>query len=573
MLSPPTVGDGILDMDHTSHYSVCRLLASLLYGLESHMDDSEDSNFLQDTLMGNTLHLLIRVYERLLRFGAQRLKPIQDSAECLAGELALELRESYASPEAAELYYLLSKPHLKSLLSVHDSVAQKNYDPELPPLPGNICDEEEDSVKIVRLVKKQEPLGATIRRDEFTGAIVVARVMRGGAADRSGLIREGDELREVNGIPVEDKDLEDIIPILAQADGAVTFKVIPGTKEEPAVNDTKTFVRALFDYDPEDDPAIPCKLAGLAFKRGDVLQIMCQEDEVWWQARHHDTNSQAGLIPSRELHERRVSHRTSSCRFSGLRKSFRLSRRNSESDKQSRWRKFRRHRHGLIPTYLEVVPYQRGPADPHRMVLMFGPSGVGLSELKRKLLLSDPELYSVTVPHTSREQRKHEKEGVEYHFVSRHTFEKDILNHKFIEYGEHSGNYYGTSLESVQRVLAEGKVCLLDVEPQTVEKLYTRELKPYVVFLKPPPIESLRLSRRKTKVISSRDERTQTKTLTEEDFEDMIASAHAMESQYGHLVEEVIVNDDLALAFTELKNALRKIEKEPQWIPVAWAQD
>lgn len=31
-----------------------------------------------------------------------------------------------------------------------------------------------------------------------------------------GLIREGDELREVNGIPVEDKDLEDIIPILVQ---------------------------------------------------------------------------------------------------------------------------------------------------------------------------------------------------------------------------------------------------------------------------------------------------------------------------------------------------------------------
>lgn len=46
----------------------------------------------------------------------------------------------------------------QSLLSVHDSVAQKNYDPELPPLPDNICDEEEDSVKIVRLVKKEEPL-------------------------------------------------------------------------------------------------------------------------------------------------------------------------------------------------------------------------------------------------------------------------------------------------------------------------------------------------------------------------------------------------------------------------------
>lgn len=30
--------------------------------------------------------------------------------------------------------------------------------------------------------------GATIRRDEHTGAVIVARIMRGGAADRSGMI-------------------------------------------------------------------------------------------------------------------------------------------------------------------------------------------------------------------------------------------------------------------------------------------------------------------------------------------------------------------------------------------------
>jgi len=40
---------------------VCRMLASLLYGLEFHMDASEDSKFLQEMLMGNTLHLLIKV--------------------------------------------------------------------------------------------------------------------------------------------------------------------------------------------------------------------------------------------------------------------------------------------------------------------------------------------------------------------------------------------------------------------------------------------------------------------------------------------------------------------------------
>lgn len=43
------------------------------------------------------------------------------------------------------------------MLSVHDTVAQKNYDPVLPPMPDDI-DEEEDSVKIIRLVKNREPL-------------------------------------------------------------------------------------------------------------------------------------------------------------------------------------------------------------------------------------------------------------------------------------------------------------------------------------------------------------------------------------------------------------------------------
>lgn len=52
---------------------------------------------------------------------------------------------------------------LQSVLSVHDIVAQKNYDPELPPLPDDI-DDDEDSVKIIRLVKNKEPL---VRKFEF----------------------------------------------------------------------------------------------------------------------------------------------------------------------------------------------------------------------------------------------------------------------------------------------------------------------------------------------------------------------------------------------------------------------
>lgn len=49
--------------------------------------------------------------------------------------------------------------YIKAVLSAHDTVAQKNFDPVLPPLPEDLDNDfEEESVKIVRLVKNKEPL-------------------------------------------------------------------------------------------------------------------------------------------------------------------------------------------------------------------------------------------------------------------------------------------------------------------------------------------------------------------------------------------------------------------------------
>lgn len=56
--------------------------------------------------------------------------------------------------------------------------------------------------------------GATIKTDEETGKIIIARIMHGGAADRSGLIHVGDEVIEVNGINVEGKTPNDVLAIL-----------------------------------------------------------------------------------------------------------------------------------------------------------------------------------------------------------------------------------------------------------------------------------------------------------------------------------------------------------------------
>ncbi|XP_069367926.1 MAGUK p55 subfamily member 7-like isoform X1 [Paralichthys olivaceus] len=589
-------------LSRTEHRGVCRLLSSVMSGTEAHTDREEDYRFLHSMLMEKKLHLLFKIHERLKRFEKRSPVPVQDHAAHLASDLAEELMYQGWRDEVKELVALFSKPHIKSLLFVHDAVAQRDFEPSLPPVPDDVREEDEDSVKIVSLVKTKEPLGATIKRDKATGAIVVARIMRGGAADKSGLIHEGDELKEVNGVSVENRKPKEILPLMARYQGNVTFTIIPASsKEELSSKKKKLFVRALFDYDPNEDPTVPCKDAAVSFKRGDVLQIVNMEDDTWWQACHLcdiDTVSRAGLIPSPQLHERRVALQRPKALFkprqvkppdeggvtedvdygaitgihiAGLRRSFRLGRKSSWAREVARSRRWSAGVHGSFhpPAYIEVFPYHRDPKDRHRLVILVGPSGVGVSELKKRLLISNPDRYGVTVPYTTREKRRQENEGVNYHFVSIHMFEEDILNHRFIDYGRYRGHYYGTSLDSVHRVMAEGKVCLLDAHPSKIKHVYTSEFKPYVVFVKPPHIEELRLTRRRAKFIC--DDANPVKTFSEEDFEHMINLAETMENQHGHLFDKVIVNGDITVAFRELKADLQKIEEtEVQWVPAEW---
>ncbi|XP_042591387.1 MAGUK p55 subfamily member 7-like isoform X4 [Cyprinus carpio] len=570
-----------LSTRNSSEIGLYELLSVLPSQLQPHVDSADDRSFLHAMFGERSLHSLVKIHEKLQSYEDRAPTPVLDSAGSLAQDLTEELQGRTASNEIRELVKLLSNPHIKSLLSVHDTVARKSYDPELPPLPDDI-DDEEDSVKIIRLVKNKEPLGATIKKDEHSGAIIVARIMRGGAADRSGLIHVGDELKEVNGITVDDKKPEEIIRILSQSQGAITFKVVPGIKEEAQSKEPKMFVKVLFDYNPAEDKAIPCKEAGLAFKKGDILQVMSQDDATWWQAKlEGDGNLRAGLIPSKPFQERRLAawrpmtvttlQRTPSKRFSGLRRSFRLSRRDKKTNKSMyECKRSEQYDTADVPTYEEVTAYHRKHGDRHRLVVLVGPTGVGLNELKRKLLISDPQHFSVTIPHTSRSKRHQESDGVEYYFISKHLFDADIQNNKFIEHGEYKGNYYGTSFDSVRSVLSKNKVCLLDVQPHTLKHLRTAEFKPYVVFVKPPSIERLRETRKNTKVISGKDDKNSSKPFSEEDFQEMISTAQMMENQYGHLFDKVIVNDDLTIAFNELKQALRKVETEAHWVPISW---
>ena len=55
--------------------------------------------------------------------------------------------------------------------------------------------------------------------------------------------------------------------------------------------------------------------------------------------------------------------------------------------------------------------------------------------------------------------------GQGYFFEDRLKMEADIMNGKYLEYGDFNGNLYGTRLDTVREVIDSGKMCVLDVNP------------------------------------------------------------------------------------------------------------
>uniref|UniRef100_A0A8C8HQK3 Membrane protein, palmitoylated 3a (MAGUK p55 subfamily member 3) n=1 Tax=Oncorhynchus tshawytscha TaxID=74940 RepID=A0A8C8HQK3_ONCTS len=536
-------------------------LALLTSQLRPDANHKEDMVFLKDVFSEKSLGYLMKIHEKLRQYERQSPTPVLHSAASLVAE---ELQSGPMSVEEKELLQLLMSPHLKAVLSVHDTVAQKNFDPVLPPLPDDFEDElEEESVKIVRLVKNKEPLGATIRRDETTGSVIVARIMRGGAADRSGLVHVGDELREVNGISIIHKRPDEISQLLSQSQGSITLKIIPAVKEEDHLKESKVYMRALFDYIPADDKATPCQEAGLPFKRGDILQVVTQDDPTWWQAKRvGDSNLRylPSAHPRPPLLPACLPTEDCDCEgyfngqyIAGLRRSFRLSRKDRSGSLGGG--ATRDPTDPDFATYEEVTRYQHRPNERPRLVVLIGSLGARINELKQKVIAENPHRYAVAVPHTTRPKKPHEKEGVEYHFVTKQAFDADALSNKFIEHGEYKENQYGTSIEAIRSVQAKNKMCLVDVQPEALKTLRTSEFKPYVIFVKPRVPES----RRRRSAATSPSEMCS-------------YESQQMDQQYGHLVDRVLIKEDSASACTELRGILERLERETFWVPLCWVR-
>jgi guanylate kinase len=172
-------------------------------------------------------------------------------------------------------------------------------------------------------------------------------------------------------------------------------------------------------------------------------------------------------------------------------------------------------------------------------LVISSPSGAGKTTLARRLAGEFDLRFSVS--YTTREPRRGEVQGKDYHFVSGDRFTQMVEAHEFAEWAVVHGNRYGTSITTVNDALVEGVDCLFDIDYQGGHQI--RQLWPtqsVLCFILPPSMEELerRLRRRATDA--------------NDVIERRLAMAHEELTHYGDY-DYLVVNDNLDHAYAQLR--------------------
>lgn len=125
------------------------------------------------------------------------------------------------------------------------------------------------------------------------------------------------------------------------------------------------------------------------------------------------------------------------------------------------------------------------------LYILSAASGTGKTSLARALIERLPNL-AFSISHTTRAPRPGERDGVDYFFVSPAEFERMRAAGEFLEHAEVYGNRYGTSRAVIERLMAEGKSVLLDIDWQGAHNVKRQVPDAVSIFILPPSRAALR---------------------------------------------------------------------------------
>ena len=179
------------------------------------------------------------------------------------------------------------------------------------------------------------------------------------------------------------------------------------------------------------------------------------------------------------------------------------------------------------------------------VVVVTGTSGAGKGTLEKILLQRMPEVFELAVSATTRERRPSEQEGREYYFVSESVFEQRVQEDEFLEYVDLPwGARSGTLRSEIDRIQANGKVPLLDLETDGAIRVKETIPSAVTVFVDAPTFAELERRLRERATESSGE------------IQVRLDLARKQEEQRDRF-DYVIVNDDVERAADELQSIVQ----------------
>jgi len=186
-----------------------------------------------------------------------------------------------------------------------------------------------------------------------------------------------------------------------------------------------------------------------------------------------------------------------------------------------------------------------------KLIIFSAPSGSGKTTIVRHLL-EQPDLnLAFSISATSRPRRVKEKNGEHYYFMSISEFKNNIKNDKFLEWEEvYRDNFYGTLKSEVERLWAEGKNVIFDIDVAgglRIKRKFPKET--LAVFVKPPSVDELKIRLKKRSTES-------------DDKINMRIAKASVELATAPQFDKIIKNYDLDTALQEAHNLVAEFIAE-----------
>ena len=174
-----------------------------------------------------------------------------------------------------------------------------------------------------------------------------------------------------------------------------------------------------------------------------------------------------------------------------------------------------------------------------KLFVISGCSGVGKGTVINKFMERNKD-FILSVSCTTRNPRPGEVDGVNYFFLTKEEFEKNIKEDKFLEHAQFAGNYYGTKKKYIKQKFEEGYNIILEIETNGALQVKEKMPEAVLIFIAPPSLEELehRLRGRHTE-----DEETIQKRLAQV----------KIELERSQKYDYTVINDNINRAVEEIE--------------------